>query len=386
MKIEQAIAQILSACPWISKDEILNRLEKERHRTGGLISDEALLKMIAAEFGCTTSKSETSALALSLKDLISGLNDVTAVGRILAIFPPKSYEKATKGRLVSLLVADKSGALRVVLWNDKATLVESGKLKVGGIVRFMHGYTRADPSGNIELHLGENGEVETDPHGVQEKNYPGISKFATKIGDINKAQTNKRVNITGQVKKMFPSSTFERQDSSKGKVMRFILDDDTGEIPIVVWNEKVDELEKMLEPDLEMQIVNARIKKAMNEGLEVNIDSAAYVGPLTQTGEFSKIADLKEGQGNVNVEGEVVTKPLIRNVKTSREENLTLASFELKDETGKIWVSAWRRHADFAHDLKPGIKIVIKNAYVKKGFAEQLEISTRNVTSIAVIE
>jgi hypothetical protein len=61
---------------------------------------------------------------------------------------------------------------------------------------------------------------------------------------------------------------------------------------------------------------------------------------------------------------------------------LKLATFELKDETGRIWVSAWRNHADSVKDLKVGDRIVMKNVYVKRGFGEQLELSTRSTTSI----
>jgi len=35
--------------------------------------------------------------------------------------------------------------------------------------------------------------------------------------------------------------------------------------------------------------------------------------------------------------------------------------------------------------LKQGDKILIKNAYVKKGFTDQFEISTRNATSITIM-
>jgi len=62
---------------------------------------------------------------------------------------------------------------------------------------------------------------------------------------------------------------------------------------------------------------------------------------------------------------------------------LKLATFELMDETGRMWVSAWRGHVDSVKDLKVGDRIVIKNAYVKRGFGDQLELSTRNATSIS---
>jgi ssDNA-binding replication factor A large subunit len=59
-----------------------------------------------------------------------------------------------------------------------------------------------------------------------------------------------------------------------------------------------------------------------------------------------------------------------------------LAVFEIQDETGRIWVSAWRENVETAASLKVGDKIAIKNAYVKRGFGGQLEISTRSTTEI----
>jgi replication factor A1 len=281
-----------------------------------------------------------------------------------------------------LLVADKSGMLRVVFWNDTTSLIQSGEIKVGQVIRFSHGYTREDRSGKVELHVGEKSEIETNPRGVEEKNYPVIGEFTIKIGEIIQAHKNKRVNIEGTVKELFSASTFKRQDSSFGKVMRFVLVDETGEIPVVVWNEKADELETAIRKGLKVQVVNAKVKKARSEGLEIHVDAETYVETLAPEEEFLKIADLRENSNSVNVEGEVVTKPLFRDVKTSKGELVKLATFELKDETGSVWVSTWRMHADSAKDLKVGDKIIIKNAYVKKGFGDQLEISTRNITSI----
>jgi ssDNA-binding replication factor A large subunit len=243
MKTEEIIGQIRETCPWISTDQILNRLDKEKRKTGGFISDETLLSMIAAEFGCTISRRENPVPSLSLADLIPGLNDVTAVGRVLAIFAPRVFEGTRKGKFASLLIADKSCILRVVLWNDKASLLESGKISVGQVVRFFHGYTREDLSRKVELHVGDKCEVEVNPQGLETKNYPNIGKFVTKIGDLNASYRNKRINIIGTVKKTFPASSFQRGDSSQGRVMRFVLSGRTGEVPVVAWTEKADELE-----------------------------------------------------------------------------------------------------------------------------------------------
>ncbi len=322
---------------------------------------------------------------LSIGDLVPGLSDVSVVGRVVAVFPSKTFDGKRGGRFAGLFIVDESDILRVVLWNDKTSLIDDGKMKVGQIIRFSHGYTREDRGGRVELHIGEKSQIEINPRDIQVKDYPTIRKFKTKIGEITLAYKNKKVSITGEVKGLFSVSTFARKDSSSGKVMRFILSDETDEIPIVVWNEKVDELDKILKDGIRLQIVNAKVKKALGEGLEIHVDTGTYVEAITSSDELSKIVDLKEGLDHVNVEGEVATKPLIRDVKTSKGETVKLAVFELKDETGRMWVSAWRKHADTVHTLRLGDKILIKSAYVKKSFGDQPELSTRNTTSIIIL-
>jgi ssDNA-binding replication factor A large subunit len=382
MATEELINQILSKHPELSRKQIIERLESEKRRIGGFLSDETLLRIIAAEFGLELPQDEALTPTISASDLVPSLNNVTITGRVIAVFSPKTFEGKRSGKFASLFIADNSSILRVVLWNDKASLIESNEIKVGQIIRFSHGYTREDRGGKVELHIGDKGEIEVTPKDVEEKDYPTIGKFATKIGQITQAHKNKKANVIGTVKELFPTSTFTRRDSSSGKVMRFKFADKTGEIPVVVWNEKVDELEKKLKKGIRLQIVNAKVKKALGEGLELHVNGGTYVGALISAEEFLKIANLKEGLNRVDVEGEVVTKPMVRDVRTSKGEIVKLAVFELKDETGKIWVSAWRKHADAACNLEVGDRVIIKNAYLKKGFGDQPELSTRSATSI----
>lgn len=384
MTKEKVIEQILSSHPEISREEILERLERKKRKTDGLIADETLLRMIAAELGIEMSR-EVSTPRISIKDLVPGLNNVTIAGRVIAVFPPKTFGRDNGRKVVNLLVTDKSGIMRVTLWDDKADFVESGQVKIGQIIRVSHGYAREAYDGKTELNVGDRGEVEINPKDVEARDYPSVSKFMIKIGEIAQAQKNEKVNVAGVVKKLFPVSTFTRRDASVGKVMRFKLADETDEITVVAWNEKAEELEKTLKEGIELQIVNAKVKKALMEGLEIHVNQRTYVETLKPAEKFAKIADLKEGLKHVNVKGEVVTKPTFRNVKTSKGEAVKLTVFEAKDETGRIWVSAWRKHADTVRDLKTGDKVVIKNAYVKKGFGDQLEISTRGTTSITIL-
>lgn len=379
--VEEILRKIISKNPSLSREELLKRMENEKRKTGGYISDEILLQIIAADLGVEV-PSETTKPRLLIGSLVPGLNDVTVAGRVVAVFPAKIYEKSKGTKIASVFIADKSGILRVVLWNDKAAFAENSKIRYGQIVCFYHGYTKENRWGKVELHIGKKSEIEANPQNVEAKEYPTIAEFATKIGAITNAHKGKRIHVTGEVLNLFPPSTFKRQDSSLGKVMRFTLADETGRIPIVVWNNKVDEVEKTIKKGLKAQIVNAKVKKALNEGLEVHVDSGTYIHLCGPSSEFMKISELKEDLSKVNVEGKVTVSPVFKEVKTSKGETVKLTIFKIEDETGSIWVSAWRENAQKTAKLKVNDKIVIKNAYAKKGFGDQLEISTRNTTSI----
>lgn len=386
MTVDEIIGQIRSKHPEISREEIAERLEREKHRTNGFISEDTLVRMIAAELGMEPQREGLMTPALSIVDLVPGLSDVTIAGRVVAVLAPREFQGNKKGKIASLFVADEGDIVRIVMWNSRTQLVESGNLKLGQILRISHAYTKEGRGGRVELHVGEKCTVEVDPADLNPRKYPTVSKFATRINMITLDQKNRKVNLIGKVNRLFPASTFERDDSTSGKVMRFTLTDETGEITVVAWNEKVDEVQPLLKCGARLQIANARVKKAMEKRLEIHVDSETYVGPFMPDEDLSKISELKEGLAHVNLEGEIVAKPLLRDVETRKQEVVKLASFELKDDTGRIWVSAWRKHAEAAGNLKVGDKILLKNVQVRRGFGDQLEISTREATSLIVVD
>jgi len=385
MDAEEVINRIIETCPLASKDQVLEKFKNQKKKTGGLISDETLLRLVAAEFGCELTNGAAAVPKLTFKHLVPGLTNTAVVGRVVAVFQPKSFSGARSGRFASMLLADSDGILRVMLWNDKAGLVESGKLKVGQIVRVLRGYTREDYGGRVELHVGEKSEIVDSPPDVNEEEFPSIDKFRTKISELGHSPRKGKVNVRGTVLKLFPASSFERQDSSEGKVMRLVLGDETSEVAVVAWNERVDELQGKLEFGVAMQIVNAKVKKAPGDGVEIHVDSNTFVEVLDSAEDYLKMAELKEGLKHVNVVGEVSASPTVRDVKTARGELVKLASVELKDSTGKVALLAWRAHADVAGQLKLADRVAVRDVYVKRGFGDHLELSTRESTTIETL-
>ena len=381
MTTQEIIDKILAKNPEISQEQILEKIQAEKSRTGGLFGDETILRLIAARYGVEVQQNTIhNDGILSTSRLFAGLNDVTVAGRLIAVFPARTFEGEKPGKFATLMVADYEGILRVVLWNDKADLVEKGELKVGQAVRLLHGYTRQDRYGKVELHLGGKSQIEVEP---QEKasEYPAIDNFATKIGSLNKTSGN--VHLSGTVKTVLGLTKFTRSDQSDGTVMRFTLADDSGEVTVVAWNEKAQELEKNLKTNACLQLGNAKVKETQNGAIEAHVDFTSFINIHVAAPQLTKISSLTENQ-IANVEGVVSTVPESKEVNTSKGETVKLTVFELKDESGAVRVSAWRQHAEALNGLKVGDKLFLENAYVKKGFGDKMELSTRSATAISI--
>ncbi|MDR2720590.1 MAG: hypothetical protein LBC03_07305 [Nitrososphaerota archaeon] len=379
MSTQEITVELIAKRLELSEQQVQEMLVKERERSGGLLGDETLLRLIAAKQGVEMTKQVEFSGILSSGHLFSGLNDVSVEGRIVAVFPARSFGGEKSGKFANLMIIDDDSILRVVLWNDKAEVVEKGELQVGQIIKLLHGYTREDKYGKVELHLGNRSRIEvTDkPQTV----YPDVEKFVSKIGEISNTFSN--VHLFGIVKEVFGSKTFTKGDNTEGKVMRFVLADESAEITVVAWNGKVEALESQLRSKACLYLINGKVKEKEDGVFEVHVDSTSFVQIQAVTLQKFKFADLKEGD-IVNVEGDVSSVDSVKEVTTGRGEQIKLLTFELKDETGSVKVSVWRSQAEQLCSLKLGDNVAIENGFVKKGYGSKLELTTRSGTQFTV--
>jgi len=378
---EEIVAAILAKHPELSEQQIQEMFMQEKERAGGLIGDETLLRLLAVRHGVEVTKQVIDFDGiLSSGRLFSGLNDVSVEGRLVAVFPVHSFNSDEKmGKLVNLMVVDRDSILRIVLWDKKAEVVENGKLQTGQIVKFLHGYTKKDQLGKVELHLGSKGRVEITEK--SQNSYPDVEKFTSKIGEITNTFNN--VHLAGIVKEVMGSKRFIKGDGTEGKLLRFIIADDSAEITVVVWNGKVDDIEKRLTPRVCLYLLNGKVKEKESGGFEVHVDSTSFVQIQPIILQMSKISDLKEGD-IVNVEGNVTSVDSVRDITTGKGEQIKLLTFELRDESGLITVSVWRDQTEQIGNLKAGDIITIENGFVKMGYGNKLELTTRSGTQFAV--
>jgi replication factor A1 len=393
MDLEQVVQRVLVTRRDLSREEVLKRIYDKKRSAEDYLLDDVAARIVAAELGVEVAEEEPLKSEITISSLVSGLNDVSLTARVISVSPVQAFFKRdlTEGKVARLLLADKTGTVRLVLWSEKIELVEKGMVKQGNLVRVSHGYIREGLDGKLELHVGQKGNVEIQPSGVVEADYPEVDSFIERIGNLS--QKSRSANVLGVVHDVYSVSEFKRKDGSSGKVRRLRLRDETGEIFVVFWDDRVDELGEV-QQGVQLRIMNAKVRAQPNGRIELHVENATQFEKLLgqtipQTlvlGETTrKITELKEEGGPFTVEATVASAPEVREVTTFQQEKVLLASFDVADGTGKIRVTLWRKQAEQAKALQVGTRIKLGNIYTKKGFSNLLELTSRNPTTIETL-
>jgi replication factor A1 len=385
MRAEDIVRHILSQCQDVTREAVLMAIEAKKTASGGLLTDEAAARLVAIELGTEVTFKQPVVPRIRIGQLISGLNDVTIFGRVFVTQAPKAFRQSDggEGQVAKLLIADETGHITVVLWNDKADL--ANRAGPGQIVKILHGYVRRSRRGEMELHVGDRGDLEIAPSEVEEADFPSVEDRLDEVANIGEG--GRKVNVEGTIRSIRRMSSFQRRDGTQGKVMRAALEDDTGRVSVVFWNEKAEEVANVKE-GLTVLLVNAKVKRNRKDRrLELHIDASARVEVPRRHARALHVGDLKEGMKLEVLEGTLATKPIEREVVTKRGDKVNLASFELEDDNGRrIWVSVWSGRVEAVRDLDEGSKVRLRDVRVRKGFGNQLEISAGASSRIEVVK
>lgn len=374
--LEQIIQQILMVRRDLSRGDVLKKIYEKKRSSADYFFDEVAARLIASELGVEIqSEEETLHSEIEIKNLISGLNDVNVAGRVITVLPIQTFSRSdlTEGKIARLQLADNTGEIRLVLWNDKSNIVETGNIRIGQIIKVLHAYVRQGIDGKLELHIGRKGGVEVDPSNAVESEYPQISHFIDNISNLQPKK--KRANVVGFVHEVFPQSEFKRQNKTNGRVRRLRLRDDTDEITLVFWNEKVEELADVKEGDC-LRIMNARIKEAQFSGLELHVENTTQlenitgqeIAPPIVPFKLTKINELVPHLSNVNVLARVSEIDAVKEFKRSNNETGLLASLHLIDETGYIRLNLWDEKTQTIENICIGDTILLEHGYTRRRF------------------
>lgn len=240
---------IISKSSNLDKEEIEKRISSKRERISGLISKEGAAQIIAAELGVNFDDEK-----LKIGELIPGMKKVNTVGKVINLFPVRTFTRnGQESKVANLIIADDTSNIRIVLWDlNHINLIEEGRIAQGNSVEIFNANMRDN-----ELHLGSFSEFKLSTEIFEVVNTQKILKekniFDFKISD----NVNTRAFVVQTFEPRFFSVCMECkkkvvQDGENfnceqhGKVapekralMNIVLDDGTETIRAVLFHDKL---------------------------------------------------------------------------------------------------------------------------------------------------
>jgi replication factor A1 len=369
---EDVIKKILATKPTLNREAVERLIAEEKNKAAGLLTDEAAANLVASNLGLDGAGEKIEA-RLKIGSLTSGLNDVSITGRVVHLFPPRTFSRSDgrQGKVLRLLLGDSTGIIPVVFWDEKADHVIASKIVKGKIIRVLHGYSRErQVGGELELNIGWRGQVYMEPLDAIDKEFPDITSFFKTPADINSLGT---VNIEGVIVETSPSSAFTRKDGSEGKVSRITMEEGGAQITIVLWDEKVDELAS-IEKGTRIRVIGGASRSRQNGGYEIHLSRlsevevlATGVLPNKPASGYVKISDLREGMRTVSVGGRVIQINESREFTRRDGTKGKVASLVLQDETGIVRLSLWDDDINILQDISKDTIIAVENGYTRSG-------------------
>ncbi|MFH1174049.1 MAG: OB-fold nucleic acid binding domain-containing protein [archaeon] len=247
----------------LSDEELNKRMQEKLTTLAGLISEEGAAHIIANELGVKLFDPTN----LKVKDVIIGMRSIDLAGRVIKKYEERTFNTAGReGKVANFLIGDETGSIRVVLWNKQ---VENFSLfNEGDIVKVIGGFVRANQD-RPELHLNDTSKISINPSGVHiteiAQQAPATSKrklvvqlteqdFSVEIlATIVQVFDMRFYDTCPRCNKKVQQAQCETHGSitpNTGYVLNCFLDDGSGNIRVVFFNEQVRQLLAMQDEPL----------------------------------------------------------------------------------------------------------------------------------------
>ena len=385
---KEIFKKILELKPDLTAEDLQQMIQTKIEGAGRLLTEEGATFMVANEFGIDLSNGNVVGTGMKVKDLIIGANDATIVGVVSSISLPKSFVRrdGVEGQVARLVVSDDTGSIRVVLWNEKTSIISDSKVSQNQMVRISHGYVRKGLTGNPELNLGRRGTV------VVLSSTPAFEPITPQrsLKKIRDLAEGNLVNIIGVVKGLSQISSFKRANGTQGQVMRIRLADDTGRVRAVLWDDRVNSVKDTKRGDV-LEIEGGQVRRGLGNVLEVHVGGFGQVKFLkdSELSEYSipvltKIGDLRLEMNDVDVLGRIIEVGQIREFDRRSGGVGRVGSLYVMDETGSTRVTLWDAKADVLDEVSIDDVILVEGGYTREGLGGVVELNLGSMSTLTV--
>ncbi|MFX0141270.1 MAG: hypothetical protein ACFFDN_46955, partial [Candidatus Hodarchaeota archaeon] len=171
-----------------TREEVDQKIASTVEEYNGFISKEHVLSLIV-DFYELISPSEDyqkyeqeidyDDYTINISEINKESHNFILLGKIERVYDVKDFVRkdGTPGRVGSFILNDGSSRIKVVLWNDHATIIESEFFKKKELIRIIGGYPKAGFNGQLEIHISKKGKVVLSPENVNLRRFPLLNSI-----------------------------------------------------------------------------------------------------------------------------------------------------------------------------------------------------------------
>ncbi len=340
----------------ISPEEFELKVEEKVQLMGELCDRRTAAMLVAREFG---------EVELKIDRIRPETGKVTFVGKIVSISEVHEFPRSdgSAGRVANLTLADETGTVRIVLWDELTEPVSQGELHLDQTFR-VRGFTREGYFGTeVTVDRGGLEEVEVE---IKIRLEPfKISEIRADMGELN---IRARVVDAGTVRE------FSRRDGSPGLVRSVTLGDSSGKIRLTLWNEKAQM--EIAEGDT-LEVTNAISRERYGQ-VEIQAGGYSAVRKSDLSVEYQeRITPISEiAPGSIcSISGFVTGLGEVRQFERDDGNVGRVANIYISDDSGRVRVTLWNDHVRLIESLDLGSKIELFDCMAKEGWNGGVEVS-----------
>ena len=260
----QQLIERISRLSGIELSEIQRRVEAKKAKLSGLISDEGAAQVVAAELGISFDKQK-----FKIIDLLIGMKKVQVIGKVLEIYPVRKYRRAEhEGEIGSMLIADETSAVRVVLWDtNHIDLIKNNTVQKDKVIEIKNADVRGTTA--REIHLNSTSELALSDAVIEKVKVEVEKPKEMKLAEIKNGE---QVSIRGTIVQVFQPAFFSvcpecnmkvsyegekavcvRHGTvlpSKRAILNVVIDDGSDNIRAMAFSENIIKLLKLQDNDI----------------------------------------------------------------------------------------------------------------------------------------
>jgi replication factor A1 len=252
---------LLEKKPEISAEEIKNLVDEKKRKIGaGYLTDQGALFLVAADLGISLERNQSS--LQKLKDLYVGARDVSVAGRVISVYPTRSFMRKDSNeelRNRTITILDGDTAIRLKLWEKKVEFPEESGLRPGNLIKLTRGYVKSGLDGKPVLNIGDMSTIEV----IQEGNIdiPTLDGLSCDISKVSNQADN--VIISGKISSSPRIMEYKNVKGQDSKALRLAISNNEGTktMRTIIWNVDESRLPKVLAVGSNVVLIGVRIKQ-----------------------------------------------------------------------------------------------------------------------------